>query len=621
MIRRFFSDERGNYALLTAVSIVPIMGALALGVDYAEMSKQRQQTLNALDAAGIATARVILEGATDDAATAYAKSFFETNLGSVEPANTSLTVLLPQNNTGGGTLKLTAGLKYKPYFFAAFAKMIGKTATDVDFSASSEVKLKNTVEVALVLDNSGSMSTIGTGSGKQRIVLLKEAATQLVETLSNQADMMQQVAKPVQFALVPFSASVNIGSNDTDEFDKIKAASWMDQDGISPIHHENFDWTSFTGTDNGVNRKVIKVGSIYYKKGTNWGTENGKKVTRFTLFDEMKYYTDSAQTTKANYTSWQGCVEARPYPYNIDDALPTASTPATLFVPMFAPDEASGADNDWFLYTRNGTSHYWSDVTLASDALSKQSYMPKYFDIASVGYVGRYRTVPAGMDVGPNRGCTTTPITPLKDVSVNETKLAIEDAIDDMQPTGNTNVPEGMAWGWRVLSHAAPYTDGRPESEKGNDKVVIVLTDGANTYSALNDGANNKSTYAALGYAGPVHFPAGYTISRVFQGTSVDNTTYSNSNYTAAMDQQFAKLCDNAKAANLMVITVSLDLRTTNAAEKKAIDALTACASTSRFTKDENGNPKILYFAATGATLKEEFEKIADELSNLRIVG
>ena len=75
MIRSFFKDERGNYALLTAVAIVPIMGALALGVDYAEMSRQRQETLNALDAAGIATARRIVEGVTDDEAKAYAKSF------------------------------------------------------------------------------------------------------------------------------------------------------------------------------------------------------------------------------------------------------------------------------------------------------------------------------------------------------------------------------------------------------------------------------------------------------------------------------------------------------------------------------------------------------------------
>ena len=70
-----------------------------------------------------------------------------------------------------------------------------------------------------------------------------------------------------------------------------------------------------------------------------------------------------------------------------------------------------------------------------------------------------------------------------------------------------------------------------------------------------------------------------------------------------------------------MVITVSLDLRTSNTAEKKAINALTACASTSRFTKDAAGNPMKLYFAATGGTLADEFAKIAAELSNLRIVG
>ena len=95
-----------------------------------------------------------------------------------------------------------------------------------------------------------------------------------------------------------------------------------------------------------------------------------------------------------------------------------------------------------------------------------------------------------------------------------------------------------MAWGWRVLSSGAPFTDGRNESEKGNDKVVIVLTDGANTYTRLarrHDAAGNKSTYAAYGYAGQWTTPD-YTTSRIFQGTSVDNTDYSNANYTKAMD-------------------------------------------------------------------------------------
>src|SRR5690606_33087007 len=71
MIRKFWNDRRGNYIMMTAVAVVPIMGAMALAVDYTEMSRQRQATLNALDAAGIATARRLVEGATDEEAKTY----------------------------------------------------------------------------------------------------------------------------------------------------------------------------------------------------------------------------------------------------------------------------------------------------------------------------------------------------------------------------------------------------------------------------------------------------------------------------------------------------------------------------------------------------------------------
>ena len=66
MFRRFFSDESGNYMLMTAAAIVPIMGGLALAVDFSEMAAQRQATLNALDAAGIATARFMVSGTVTD---------------------------------------------------------------------------------------------------------------------------------------------------------------------------------------------------------------------------------------------------------------------------------------------------------------------------------------------------------------------------------------------------------------------------------------------------------------------------------------------------------------------------------------------------------------------------
>ena len=74
------------------------------------------------------------------------------------------------------------------------------------------------------------------------------------------------------------------------------------------------------------------------------------------------------------------------------------------------------------------------------------------------------------------------------------------------------------------------------------------------------------------------------------------------------MDEQFKTLCDNAKAADVMVMTVSLDLRTSNTDENKAIDALKACASDSRFRKDAAGNPIKLYWNATGGDARREVQ-------------
>lgn len=652
MFRKFLNDVGGNYAAMTALAIVPIMGALALGVDYTMMTNQRQMTLNALDAANIATARYIAEGATDQQALTYARQYFDANLGSLDPALATLDVTLPSTTTGGGTLKMSAKLKYKPYFMPTFEALLGKNAETVmmlNFEANSEVKLKNTLEVALVLDNSGSMDFIGTGSGKKRIVLLREAAKQLIDTLAAQAVHMKQVNKPVQFALVPFAASVNVGPENATE-------SWMDVDGRSPIHHENFDWTSFKSANTGDNRTVQLVGGVYYKKGSDWLAAENEKVTRFTLYKDLQrvvgqefiktgeeyvctkksgrkctagYYKDIGynKDIPAPFASWGGCVEARPYPYNVNDATPTTATPATLFVPMFAPDETDltdsssrPANNNWWLDDRTGT----------GNSKARLMYMPKYYKAAPQGKAAM------GMDEGPNTSCSTKPITPLKDVTDVDGMQAIKKAIDEMEPNGATNVPEGMAWGWRTLSSKAPFTGGRPETEKGNDKVVIVLTDGANTYytpSSVvaqsysgtyyeyggNDLAGTKAIYSAYGYTAPPNGAA----ARLFDNTTATKTDYSNANYTKALNDQFATLCANAKASNIMVITVSLDLSETNTTEKAQMDALKACSSDARYRKDPSDptKPAKLYWNANGGNLADKFKEIADELSNLRIIS
>ncbi|MGN6465800.1 MAG: pilus assembly protein TadG-related protein [Rhizobiaceae bacterium] len=640
MLRKFLADRRGNYAMITGLMMAPLMGAIAVGVDYAEMNRQYQYTQNALDAAGIATAHRYLEGADTTTLDKYATSFFDANLGPVDPKNTTLNLTLPDSNDGGGTLTMSANLVYHPYFYPTFLALLGKDPhsfdTNLKFNAITNVRLKDTLEVALVLDNSGSMSDIGKGSGKEKIDLLKSASKELIQTLVTSAAQVKQVDKPVQFGIVPFAASVNVGSQNAN-------ASWMDTDGISPIHHENFNWATMKTAN--ANKRVELAGGIYYKKGSDWGAQENQKVTRFTLYNDLQRITGYSQvqtgtTTQqqctgsgrhqtcktvtvpvytqvpnyGSYASWAGCVEQRPSPYDVNDAAPDRSTPATLFVPMFAPDETDNKDSS----RRNAMGNWWNDNSSGTDA-QRQAYMPKYYTPAPNG------TDAATGSGGPNASCTTQPITPLTDVTNDTGMKTITDAVDAMQPNGGTNVVSGMGWGWRVVSSGAPFTEGRPESQRGNDKVVIVLTDGANTYytpSSLgyNDLAGNKSIYADYGYTGK-NYNGGST-TRLFMNTDVSKTDFSNDNYTKAMAEQMATLCTNAKAANIIMMTVSLDLDPSDKAQAAQMAALKTCASDSRFRMDPaTGKPAKLYWNATGGSLSDDFKAIADELSNLRIVG
>lgn len=662
MFRKFLKDESGNYALMTAVAIVPILAGLGLAVDYSALLRQRAEVQNAVDASCVATGRRVVDGATNAQLIQYAEDFFEANLKTIDPADTDVEVTLPDSDTGGGILTVKANFTFEPKVMGVwknlpnlsglYNRMIGDGAdsvtTSYDMPIDCQLRLKNTSEVALVLDNSGSMDNYGGGSSKKRITLLKDAAKYLVEELARQSAKIKQVSKPVQFAVVPFSASVNIGP-------ELQSESWMDTYGISPIHHENFDWSQMTEARKNLNantdgepRWVEKVEGVWYKRGEGWGETEDQPISRFSLYADMIAQTGREQTsytctkyrkngtcqtgywnysyTVSQYSSWQGCVEERPYPYNVNDAAPTAAVPATLYVPMFAPDEPGNVwshdlNNDGDTYdtgeSTGGFSYsnsWWSDYQQNNNASPRQKDMQKYFKVKPYGA--------SSGGSGPNMSCTTPPITPLTDVTTTAGMDTVLDAIDAMAPTGMTNVPDGMAWGWRTVSSGEPFAEGRPETEKGNDKVLIVLTDGLNTYSDLNDSSDpvgNKTTYASYGYNGVDY--AGSSDPRMYLGTSsaVSKSTFSSSNYTKAMNEHMDQLCANAKAAKIKVFTVGLDLNPTS--DAAAISSLQACASESKFRKNANGTYKKLFWNTTGADLLDVFKTIADELSNLRIVG
>ncbi len=112
--------------------------------------------------------------------------------------------------------------------------------------------------------------------------LLREAAAELVNTFATRAQNMRQIEAPVQFSLVPFAASVNVGTANALNSDGTPKP-WMDKDGISPVHHENFNWNRFPSA---VPKKIefVPDGTSITRRGTAWPERNMTRSSPGSLY-------------------------------------------------------------------------------------------------------------------------------------------------------------------------------------------------------------------------------------------------------------------------------------------------------------------------------------------------
>ena len=121
-------------------------------------------------------------------------------------------------------------------------------------------------------------------------------------------------------------------------------------------------------------------------------------------------------------------------------------------------------------------------------------------------------------------------------------KVTITSAIDSMVASGNTVIPEGIGWGWRVLSPTPPFTEGAPYSDPDTLRFLILLTDGENN---VGGGTNqhNKSLFSAFGFAASGHL-----------GSTDGLQT------RQVLDEKTAALCENAKAQGIYIYSIAFQL-------------------------------------------------------------
>src|SRR6202163_1502737 len=203
--QRFLQENRGNIVPMFALSLLPILTLVGIGIDYGRASAANAKLQAALDSTALAmSAKAASLSATDLAAqaNAYFSAVFA-GAGIVNP-----TITTSYSNTNGTQLVVTGSATVNTFFLGL--PPISKSV--INISSSSTIAWGSSrLRVALVLDNTGSMVESG------KIIALQTATKNLLSQFKTAAVNNGDI----YVSIIPFVKDVNVGSSNYN-------ASWID---------------------------------------------------------------------------------------------------------------------------------------------------------------------------------------------------------------------------------------------------------------------------------------------------------------------------------------------------------------------------------------------------------
>lgn len=196
-ITRFRRNEGGNVAVLFGIAILPILGFVGGAIDYSRVNNARTAMQAALDTAALMISRDATSTMTAAEINQKAQTYFNSLYKHPEAQNVVVNATYTNSASQGSRVVVTGTASMA----TDFMKVVGYPT--IDFGASSTTAWGTTkLRVAMVLDNTGSMSSAG------KMSALKTAAKSLI-------DQMQTAAKTngdVYISIVPFAKDVNVSS-------------------------------------------------------------------------------------------------------------------------------------------------------------------------------------------------------------------------------------------------------------------------------------------------------------------------------------------------------------------------------------------------------------------------
>jgi Flp pilus assembly protein TadG len=217
--------------------------------------------------------------------------------------------------------------------------------------------------------------------------------------------------------------------------------------------------------------KDVNIGSSFYNSSwIDWSTWDSQSATNTWGTCSKASYTDrttcknNGKTWTPDRTKWNGCVTDRDQNYDTMNTPPSSSNAPTMVV---AEEYTSGGTN----YCKIGSSSYVQPVVPLSYSWS-----------------------------------------------------SLKTAIDNLDPTGNTNQGIGLAWGWLTLGvGVAPFN--APTKDTANytyKEAIVLLSDGLNTQNRYSSTASAIDARQKILCANAKGAPYGITIYTVQVDTGGD---------------------------------------------------------------------------------------------------
>ncbi|MBL4853724.1 MAG: VWA domain-containing protein [Robiginitomaculum sp.] len=272
--KAYKNNTDGNFAITFAVSLLMLIAVVGAALDFSMAQSSRVKIQNAADSAVLAAAK---SGETGQSALlGVAAEVVNTN------NLTSGTLTTTLNLTANGRVRIDVSGQYDTYLMGIF----GYPTVDIAVVSEAPLGASEPVNIALVLDTTGSMSGAKLGS-------LKTAANNLVDLLESYDNDSLKVS------VVPFSQYVNVGVSR-------RNAPWIDVPADS----------STTGLEVcRMRRDVVSRSNCRNETRTRYNDGVPYTYTRRVCDIEYGPEYRSCYTPTQN-RRWHGCVGSRNTPHN-----------------------------------------------------------------------------------------------------------------------------------------------------------------------------------------------------------------------------------------------------------------------------------------------------------------